>query len=507
MHASPWYARRMVFWDTIALRLGTLAWLALVSAHDLPTPASASPEATASARHRDLLRGQVCIAHRSGGLSHLTTGIQFGASVAGLGDLDGDGIGDLAVGAPFDSQLRAGPGAVWILLLRRDGTVRELNRISSHSPALNGGLNQNDRFGQRVAMIGDVDGDGFADLAVQSAGDDGFVEAGGAIWILFLDQTGRARRATKILPPDPRPFGSPPALDFGEGIEALGDLDGDGRPEIAIGQSQLARGDPHSGGVWILELDRSGKVVDSKLWAEGSSGFSGPTPRHHNFGSSIAVLGDIDANGTTEVAVGAAFDDEVIENSGAIWILSVDDEHRVVDQRKIAAHHPVFGGSIHYDDAVGHEIASLPDLDGDGVPEVALSSGSDDQHGYDRGSVRVLFLDATGEPRRVERVTQGSAGFSAALNDGEWFGAGVCAVGDLDGDGVSEIAVGAPGHAAGGESTGAVWILFVDTAHFGDPTDPDPQLHPMDDRSRWFDDLGLIDRGLPTARVRRLREW
>ncbi|MGH7818692.1 MAG: hypothetical protein ACREQ9_02875, partial [Candidatus Binatia bacterium] len=111
---------------------------------------------------------------------------EFGSSAANLGDLDGDGVNDAAVGAPGSPGTGdRGPGATWLLFLNPDGTVRYHQKISDPSDGLAGELDNLDHFGASVASLGDLDGDGFRDLAVGAPGDDDGHPNHGAVWILF----------------------------------------------------------------------------------------------------------------------------------------------------------------------------------------------------------------------------------------------------------------------------------------------------------------------------------
>ncbi len=85
---------------------------------------------------------------------------RFGSSVTSLGDLDGDGVDDLAVGAPSDQNVAVNGGAVWVLFLNADGTVRAHQKISDTEGGFTGTLIDRDLFGISVASLGDLDGDG-----------------------------------------------------------------------------------------------------------------------------------------------------------------------------------------------------------------------------------------------------------------------------------------------------------------------------------------------------------
>ena len=111
---------------------------------------------------------------------------RFGLSVASLGDLDGDGVGDLAVGAIFDGDGGGGRGAVWVLFLNPDSTVKSHQKISDTEGGFTGTLDD-DWFSRSVASLGDLDGDGIGDLAVGAHHDDDGGLGHGAVWVLFLD--------------------------------------------------------------------------------------------------------------------------------------------------------------------------------------------------------------------------------------------------------------------------------------------------------------------------------
>ncbi|VAX01083.1 hypothetical protein MNBD_GAMMA21-1839 [hydrothermal vent metagenome] len=100
----------------------------------------------------------------------LTDDDQFGRSVANIGDLESDGVTDLAVGVPFADDGGTDRGAVWVLFMDDNGQVDVQQKISNTEGGFSGGLDNDDQFGISVTAIGDLNDDGVIDLVVVSPG-------------------------------------------------------------------------------------------------------------------------------------------------------------------------------------------------------------------------------------------------------------------------------------------------------------------------------------------------
>ncbi len=330
----------------------------------------------------------------------LDDGDRFGFSAASLGDLDGDGVGDLAVGAPNDDDGGTDHGAVWILFLNTDGTVKSHQKINNPESGMEGDI---DRFGTSVASLGDHDGDGVRDLAVAANHDDDGGEDRGAVWILFLnvDTTGRNPIVTvkshhKIS--DTSGDLPPGALDnhdhFGsESMSSLGDLDGDGVGDLAVPAFEDDDGGFNRGAVWILFLNTDGTVNSHQKISDTEGGFKGILSNGDWFGISVESLDDLDGDGVGELAVGAIFDDDGSTDRGAVWILFLSTDGTVKSHQKISSTEGGFTGPLDNVDILGGSLAWLDDLNGDGVGDLAVGAIGDDDGGFNRGAVWVLFLD------------------------------------------------------------------------------------------------------------------
>ena len=123
----------------------------------------------------------------------------FGYSVANIGDLNGDGVNDLAVGAKEDDEGGDDRGAIHIMFMNTDGSVDrtvEINSSTTNGPT----LANTDYFGASIANIGDLDGDGVNDLAVGAklANDGLWQSKRGTVHIVFMNTDGSVDSTVKI---------------------------------------------------------------------------------------------------------------------------------------------------------------------------------------------------------------------------------------------------------------------------------------------------------------------
>jgi hypothetical protein len=194
------------------------------------------------------------------------------------------------------------------------------------------------------------------------------------------------------------------------------------------------------------------------------------------FGSSLEVLADLDSDGVVELAVGALGDDDggtpPDANRGAVWILFLDTDGTVKSHQKISDTEGDFEGRLDDGDGFSVSLAALTDADGDGIVDLAVGAFLDDDGGTppnaNRGAVWVLFLDVdtTGPDPEVtvkwhQKISDIEGEFTGALDDGDEFGCSATSIGDLDSDGIEDLAVGARYDDDGGLNRGAVWVLFL----------------------------------------------
>jgi len=394
--------------------------------------------------------------------SLLSDNERFASSIANIGDLEGDGVIDLAVGAPFDDEDGTDRGAVWILFMDDNGLVDVEQKISSGTGNFSGSLDNDDRFGSSVASVGDLNNDGVTDVAVGSPGDDDGGIDRGSLWILFLNSNGTVQNEQKIANAT---SGFADVLDdddqFGSAVANIGDLNNDGIADLAVGVPFDDDGGTNFGALWILFMNNTGTVASSQKISFTDGGFSGDLFNEDHFGSSIDTVGDIDGDGVTELVVGSPGDDDGGTDRGAVWILYMNSNGTVKQESKISQTTAEFDGVLNNGDGFGNAVANLGDINSDGVSDLGIAAKLTDDGGVDRGAFWIVFLNADGDVISSSKISDLQGNFNGVLADNDQFGTDLVSLGDLDNDGISDIAVTASGDSGNGVNRGAIWILFM----------------------------------------------
>ncbi len=407
------------------------------------------------------------ISSTSGGFSALLEELdQFGRSIVNLGDMDGDGVTDLMVGAHTDDDGGLDKGAIYILFMHDIGFVKEWRKISDLEGNFSGRLRKGDQFGRAAACLGDLDGDGVLDLAVSSNYDDDGGTNKGAVYILFLNADATVKSSQKI---SATQGGLPANLsihdEFGRSITNLGDLDGDGVVDILVGTPEDDEGGTNTGALHVLFLNTNGTVKSYKRISKNSAGLAiKPTDW---FGFSSANLGDFDGDGVTDVVVGAVLDDDGGVNQGSIWILFLNPDGSVKAKREIDELEGGFTVQMDDIDQFGTSVANMGDLDGDGVTDIAVGAVKDDDGGTpgfvdaDVGAVYVLFMNPDASVKSWTKISDLVGDLPYSLDQWDWFGSALAPYGGSSGDGLFNAVIGCRNDDDAGGNQGAIYMVQI----------------------------------------------
>ena len=376
----------------------------------------------------------------------------FGASVANIGDLNGDGTSDIAVGATGDNTGGNGRGAIHVLFMNGNGSVSNTVVINSDTP--NGPvLDNNDRFGTSIVNIGDLNGDGISDILVGAHRDDGDGANRGAIHVLFMNGNGSVSNTVEIN--DTSTNG--PVLDnsdfFGSSIANIGDLNDDGISDIAVGANYDDGDGIDKGAIHVLLLNGNGSVSDTM--EINSTSTNGPVLSSGDFfGSSIANIGDLNGDGTSDIAVGAIGSAGTMR--GAIHILFMNSNGSISDTMEInstSTNGPVLNDL----DRFGLSIANIDDLNNDGISDIAVGAPFADSN---KGVIHVMIMNSNGTVSRIIEIKNNTTN-GPVLTSRDHFGYSIANIGDRNGDGTLDIVVGAYGDNTGVSNAGAIYTIIM----------------------------------------------
>jgi hypothetical protein len=363
-----------------------------------------------------------------------------------------------------------------VLFLDTIGNVEGAQKVSELYGNLNFfyNLNSYDSFGLAVTALSDVNGDSIRDLAVSAfLDDDGGADAG-AVYVLFLNSDDNVKTAQKVSM-NHNNFGTFYTLDakdgFGHSLESLGDIDSDGIIELIVGAYEDDDGGTDAGAVYTLFLDTTGNVTGaqkiSALYGDLSSFYT--LVAGDKFGNTIASLGDLDGDDEVDMAVGSYKDIDGGTRVSAVYVLFLKSNKHVKKAQKLSM---LYGDlnvfyTLEAEDHFGSSVAALGDLNGDGAVDMAVGTVHDDDGGLNAGAVYVLFLASDGKIKNAQKISMLYGNFSSFYTLGAWdrLGHSAAALGDIDGDGVMDLAVGAYGDDDGVSGTGAVYVINLEQTY------------------------------------------
>ncbi|MEL6789220.1 MAG: choice-of-anchor Q domain-containing protein [Pseudomonadota bacterium] len=399
-----------------------------------------------------------------------------GAAVASAGDLNGDGINDFVIGAPQgDPSFRSSAGESFVVFGTTDGFAASLALGSLDGS--NGfailGAGTFDRSGSALASAGDINGDGFDDLLIGvSRGDPTGRNDAGETFVIFGSDAGFDATLDLADIDGTNGFvidGVSAADRSGAAVSAAGDVNGDGIDDILIGAPNANPGGAGDAGqVYVVFGSTTGFSTTFDLASlDGTNGFalSGSTFLD-GAGVSVANAGDVNGDGLDDVIIGATGADINGANAGAAYVLFGSDDGFAadIDLGTLDGGDGFVIAGLSAGDSLGGAVSGLGDVNGDGLDDLLVGAGGVDASGAaNRGAAYVVYGSTDGFAASFDLATlDGLNGFTVAgIDGGDGAGVSVAAAGDVNGDGVNDILVGAPnGDPAGRSNAGESYVIF-----------------------------------------------
>ncbi len=397
---------------------------------------------------------------------------QSGWSVSAAGDVNGDGLADLIVGAKLadSSGTTDSAGKSYVVFGKSSTTAVDLSALGTGGFVINGEAG-GDESGYSVSSAGDVNGDGLADVMVGAyLADPAGVTNAGKSYVVFGKSNNTAVNLSDISAGTGGGFvinGVAISDISGRSVSAAGDVNGDGLADLIVGAQQSDPGAKADAGTSYVVFGKAGATaVDLATLAADGAGFAitGQTAGELS-GFSVKGAGDVNGDGLADLVIGAP---GASTSPGKTYVVFGKTTVTAVDLTTIAAGGAGAGGFVINgavaSDQSGYSVSAAGDVNGDGLADLVIGapgSASNPGHSY------VVFGKATTSNINLSDIAaQTGGGFvinGAAANDQS--GWSVSSAGDMNGDGLTDLIIGAAHAAPGGLNTaGASYVVYGKTS-------------------------------------------
>jgi len=352
-------------------------------------------------------------------------GSYFGQSVSTAGDVNGDGFSDVIVGAPWLDSGQTDEGRTYVYLGSASGLSLTPNWTVEGNQA-------NAHFGWSVATAGDVNGDGFSDVIIGAIDFDGGQTNEGKSFVYYGSSSGLSLIANWTAESDQA------SSHFGYSVSSAGDVNGDGYGDVIVGAKDYNGGQSLEGRAYLYLGSSNGLSLTPNWTAEPNIG--------SYFGQSVSTAGDVNGDGYSDVIVGAPWLDNGQTDEGRAYVYLGSDSglsltpNWTVEGNQANAH---FGWSV----------ATAGDVNGDGFSDVIIGAIDFDNGQSDEGRAYLYLGSSTGLSIIENWINESN---QANAN----FGHSVSSAGDVNGDGFSDALIGSPYYNNGQTDEGRAYVYY-----------------------------------------------
>jgi len=353
----------------------------------------------------------------------------FGYSVGTAGDVNGDGYDDVIVGAIYYTNGQDAEGAAAVYYGSADGLSLVPNWLAEGDQA-------DSRFGWSVGTAGDVNGDGYDDIIVGAPLYDRGQTDEGVAAVFYGSATGLS------LVPNWGDEGDQAGAEFGYSVGTAGDVNGDGYDDVIVGAPIYEDGQTREGAAAVYHGSAGGLAFLPGWLGEGDQ-------VNAVFGYAVGTAGDVNGDGYADVIVSAPNYENGQANEGAAFVY-----HGSASGLSQLPAWMDEGDQV--EAYLGDSVGTAVDVNGDGYDDVIVGASDYDHGEVDEGVAVVYHGSAAGLSLVPNWLGESNQAFSG-------FGWSSGTAGDVNGDGYDDVIVGAPEYNHGQLYEGAA-VVYLGSA-------------------------------------------
>ncbi|PAU80450.1 hypothetical protein CK501_08365 [Halovibrio salipaludis] len=411
---------------------------------------------------------------------------EFGQSISGGADINGDGYEDFIVGLTDDDQFDTDAGAAYVIF-GKPGETRsdiELQTVQSTVESSNGfaifGEDSNNRLGSASTLTGDLNGDGYDDIVVAAGQNDSGATHSGTVYVIW-GQSGATRSDINVSNIDSNDgfritgyehnnhLGDSEETDLENDqpfnfLDASGDFNGDGINDLLIGHSLSDHSGTESGVVYLVFGQSGDTRLDVDLGNLGSDGFKLTNNTDHNFlGNSVQFIGDYNADGYNDIFLGEVGSDTEVSHAGRAYVVfgHGGSTFNDVDVTGLDGNDGFAITTSVSDSRLGSRVHG-GDVNGDGRTDLVVGQSWASPNGRTEAGRTAVIYGAGSAPYPdidVDSLSSPQGFVIQGETAGDFFGHNAC-VGDMDADGIDDLLVTGWEDAQGGTTAGAAWVIY-----------------------------------------------